>query len=71
MTNGKVVSASFSMTGWDWKKFLAGLERPLTALITATAAYFITADPALASIIGGIETVLHSIIKYYVLEYTA
>ena len=69
MAKKKIFKTSYSFGGWNWKKFLVGLERPLVALITAAGTYWASQSPGLAAIISASVMLLHSIIKYYVKEY--
>jgi hypothetical protein len=66
-----VTSKANSFDGFDFKKLVISLEKPLVGLITAVITEVQVQNPALAGLAGVVGTIFYSTVKYFVKEYTA
>lgn len=70
MAKKKITSKSFSFEGFDFKKWLISVEKPLVAIVTSTATMLQTQNPELSAVIGLVSTLAYNAIKYFVKEYS-
>ena len=68
----KIVSAKFSFEGWDWKKYIDSMEKPLIALLLPVG-YLLEQKMYLEALstlgIGIVAVSLYSAIKFYFNSY--
>ena len=69
MVNTKILSPTMSFKGFDYKKLLLSLEKPLVGLTVAFFAQLALQVPAYSAIIGGVGTVIYNATKYFFNEY--
>lgn len=67
----KVISTSMSFDGFDYKKLLLSMEKPLVGLATAVIVDLQIQAPHYSAAIGIVGTLVYASIKYFVKEYSA